>query len=153
MRLLVIEDEPDLLSGIVRALRALILAGFGLTAWQFERAALIRSTDAELGQLADVLNATFARLEAAFAQQARFTADAAHELRTPVIERFYRVDSSRSRTSGGSGLGLAIVKAIVAAHGGSVQAESETGQGARFTVSLPTGTGSAAAPAARRQSD
>ena len=41
-------------------------------------------TDSELGQLAEVLNSTFARLEASFAQQARFTADAAHELRTPV---------------------------------------------------------------------
>jgi len=38
----------------------------------------------ELGQLVSVLNATFARLDAAFTQQARFTADAAHELRTPV---------------------------------------------------------------------
>ncbi len=38
----------------------------------------------ELGQLAAVLNATFARLEAAFTRQARFTADAAHELRTPL---------------------------------------------------------------------
>ena len=41
-------------------------------------------TDSELGQLARVLNSTFARLDAAFTQQARFTADAAHELRTPV---------------------------------------------------------------------
>lgn len=41
-------------------------------------------TDSELGHLAAVLNSTFARLRAAFAQQARFTADAAHELRTPV---------------------------------------------------------------------
>ncbi len=41
-------------------------------------------TDSELGQLADVLNSTFARLDSAFTQQARFTADAAHELRTPV---------------------------------------------------------------------
>ena len=38
----------------------------------------------ELGQLVSVLNATFARLDTAFTQQARFTADAAHELRTPV---------------------------------------------------------------------
>ncbi len=38
----------------------------------------------ELGQLATVLNSTFAQLEATFAQQAQFTADAAHELRTPV---------------------------------------------------------------------
>lgn len=40
--------------------------------------------DRELGQLADVLNATFARLDAAFARQQQFTADAAHELRTPL---------------------------------------------------------------------
>jgi heavy metal sensor kinase len=38
----------------------------------------------ELRRLAEVLNSTFSRLEAAFAQQARFSADAAHELRTPV---------------------------------------------------------------------
>lgn len=43
-----------------------------------------RETESELGALAGVLNSTFARLEASFAQQARFTADAAHELRTPV---------------------------------------------------------------------
>jgi two-component system OmpR family sensor kinase len=41
-------------------------------------------TESELGQLAAVLNATFARLEAAFAQQKQFASDAAHELRTPV---------------------------------------------------------------------
>jgi signal transduction histidine kinase len=41
-------------------------------------------TESELGQLATVLNSTFARLEAAFAEQKQFTSDAAHELRTPV---------------------------------------------------------------------
>lgn len=40
--------------------------------------------DRELGQLAEVLNATFGRLAAAFARQQQFTADAAHELRTPL---------------------------------------------------------------------
>jgi two-component system, OmpR family, sensor kinase len=44
----------------------------------------IAETDSELGQMAGVLNATFARLEAAFQNQARFTSDASHELRTPV---------------------------------------------------------------------
>jgi len=247
-----------------------------------------RDTESELGQLAQVLDATFARLEAAFARQARFTADAAHELRTPlavilthaqhalavpgapeehaealaacqraaqrmralteallrlarldsgaqppdpvrfdlagrvadcvgligplaarrgiavkadlnaaecagdpgqidqvitnlltnaiehnvengeirvstraacgratltvadsgpgiaaahlphVFERFYRADASRSRSSGGVGLGLAIARAIVEAHGGSIQAASEPGRGAVFTVSLPS---------------
>jgi len=42
------------------------------------------STDNELGRLTDVLNSTFSRLEGSFAQQTRFTADASHELRTPV---------------------------------------------------------------------
>jgi heavy metal sensor kinase len=44
----------------------------------------VAETESELGQLAAVLNSTFARLEGAFAQQQQFTADAAHELRTPV---------------------------------------------------------------------
>ncbi|HMD45705.1 MAG TPA: HAMP domain-containing sensor histidine kinase [Acidimicrobiales bacterium] len=54
-----------------------------------------------------------------------------------IFERFYRTDRSRSRAHGGSGLGLSIVAAIVAAHGGTVQAESAPGRGARFTVRLP----------------
>jgi len=44
----------------------------------------IAETDSELGRLATVLNSTFARLEAAFATQQQFVADASHELRTPI---------------------------------------------------------------------
>lgn len=44
----------------------------------------LKETDNELGQLANVLNQTFDRLQAAFEHQSRFTADASHELRTPV---------------------------------------------------------------------
>jgi len=44
----------------------------------------VADTESELGQLAVVLNSTFARLDAAFTRQKQFTADAAHELRTPV---------------------------------------------------------------------
>ncbi|MGH7992474.1 MAG: HAMP domain-containing sensor histidine kinase, partial [Limisphaerales bacterium] len=44
----------------------------------------VAETESELGRLAAVLNSTFARLETVFAQQQKFTADAAHELRTPV---------------------------------------------------------------------
>jgi heavy metal sensor kinase len=54
-------------------------------------------TDNELGQLAAVLNSTFARLEAAFQQQARFTADAAHELRTPVSVMLTQTQSALTR--------------------------------------------------------
>ncbi|MFS0728406.1 sensor histidine kinase [Paenibacillus sp. 1P07SE] len=52
-----------------------------------------------------------------------------------VFERFYRTDKSRSRRTGGSGLGLTIVKQLIAAHGGSIQVESE--QGTTVTIQLP----------------
>jgi two-component system OmpR family sensor kinase len=54
-----------------------------------------------------------------------------------VFRRFYRADESRSRASGGVGLGLAIVAAVAEAHGGTVAARSEHGQGATFTVTFP----------------
>lgn len=54
-----------------------------------------------------------------------------------VFERFYRADKSRNRLTGGSGIGLAIVKSIVAAHGGTVEAESKLNEGTSFTVTLP----------------
>lgn len=54
-----------------------------------------------------------------------------------LFDRFYRSDSSRTRTSGGAGLGLAIVRAIVTAHAGTIEAENLEGGGSRFTVRLP----------------
>jgi two-component system, OmpR family, phosphate regulon sensor histidine kinase PhoR len=54
-----------------------------------------------------------------------------------IFERFYRVDTARSRALGGTGLGLAIVRHIVLAHGGSVSAESTPGQGSTFTIHIP----------------
>jgi len=54
-----------------------------------------------------------------------------------IFERFYRVDRSRSRSSGGSGIGLAIVDRIAAAHGWKILAESEPGRGSVFTVEFP----------------
>jgi two-component system phosphate regulon sensor histidine kinase PhoR len=56
-----------------------------------------------------------------------------------LTERFYRVDSHRSRAQGGTGLGLAIVKHIVARHRGKLKIESAPGAGSRFSVFLPIG--------------
>lgn len=54
-----------------------------------------------------------------------------------IFERFYRTDRSRNRKTGGAGIGLTIARAIVRAHGGTIQAESQKGSGSRFTVRLP----------------
>ncbi|SNR40383.1 ATP-binding protein [Puniceibacterium sediminis] len=54
-----------------------------------------------------------------------------------LTERFYRVDSHRSREMGGTGLGLAIVKHIVNRHRGRLQIESALGKGSVFKVVLP----------------
>ncbi len=67
-----------------------------------------------------------------------------------IFERFYRVDKARDRQSGGTGLGLAIVRHVAESHGGTVQVESELGQGSTFTVTLPV-TGPPAAFGPSRQ--
>lgn len=57
--------------------------------------------------------------------------------RERIFERFYKIETSRSRNKGGAGLGLAVVKHIVKLHRGDVQVESEIGQGSTFIVSVP----------------
>ena len=51
-----------------------------------------------------------------------------------IFERFYRVDKSRSKSTGGTGLGLAIVKHIIAKHNAKVELESELGKGTNIRV-------------------
>ncbi|MCD6395927.1 MAG: hypothetical protein J7L71_00170, partial [Spirochaetaceae bacterium] len=53
-----------------------------------------------------------------------------------IFDRFYRVDTSRSRSSGGSGLGLSISKTIIEAHGGRIMAESTVGKGTTISCIL-----------------
>lgn len=61
--------------------------------------------------------------------------DAEHVPR--LTERFFRVDRGRSREEGGVGLGLAIVKHVLGRHDGSLEIESELGDGSRFTCRFP----------------
>jgi signal transduction histidine kinase len=61
--------------------------------------------------------------------------------RQRVLERFVRLDESRSRDDGGSGLGLAIVDEVVRAHGGSVSISRSPLGGARIDVTLPADGG------------
>jgi two-component system phosphate regulon sensor histidine kinase PhoR len=54
-----------------------------------------------------------------------------------LTERFYRVDTSRSRDTGGTGLGLAIVKHVAQRHGAELKIESTLGKGSCFTIIFP----------------
>jgi len=61
----------------------------------------------------------------------------AQEHLTYIFERFYRVDGSRTRSTGGAGLGLAIVKQLIQAHGGEINIESIIGTGTTIKFTLP----------------
>lgn len=59
------------------------------------------------------------------------------QIRDKIFQRFWRADTSRTRTTGGSGLGLAIVSGIIAAHRGTVDVLETPGGGATFRIALP----------------
>ncbi|WP_238392707.1 sensor histidine kinase [Paenibacillus antri] len=54
-----------------------------------------------------------------------------------LFDRFYRVDTSRTRKLGGAGLGLSISQSIAEAHGGRIEVASELGRGSAFALRLP----------------
>jgi heavy metal sensor kinase len=81
----------------LRPLEGITNAAEEITAANLTRRIDRAETDSELGQLAGVLNRTFDRLAAALQQQARFTADASHEMRTPLTVILSQIDLALSR--------------------------------------------------------
>lgn len=81
----------------IRPIAAISATAHRMTAGSLDQRISVGDTDSELGQLAQVLNATFDRLQAAFARQTRFTADASHELRTPVTVLLSQTQTALSR--------------------------------------------------------
>jgi two-component system OmpR family sensor kinase len=71
-------------SRAIRPINSISAAAVKISAGDLSQRINVIEAESELGQLAAVLNSTFARLESAFAQQKQFASDAAHELRTPV---------------------------------------------------------------------
>jgi len=63
----------------------------------------------------------------------------AAEHRERIFDRFFRVDSARSRDAGGTGLGLAIAKWAVEINGGDIRVDAGTAGGSVFRMFLPKG--------------
>jgi heavy metal sensor kinase len=86
-----------LASRAIRPIHEISGTALKISAGDLSRRIDVRDTESELGQLASVLNATFARLENAFTQQQQFTSDAAHELRTPVSVMLTQTQTALNR--------------------------------------------------------
>jgi len=86
-----------LVSRAIRPIADISATAVKISAGDLSQRINVAEAESELGQLAGVLNSTFARLEAAFAQQQQFTADAAHELRTPVSVMLTQTQTALSR--------------------------------------------------------
>ena len=84
-------------SRAIRPIDDISAAAVKISAGDLSQRIDVAEAESELGRLASVLNATFARLEAAFAQQQQFTADAAHELRTPVSVMITQTQATLNR--------------------------------------------------------
>jgi two-component system, OmpR family, sensor kinase len=86
-----------IVSRSLRPVVAISSAAAKISAGDLSQRINVAEAESELGQLAAVLNSTFARLEAAFAQQQQFASDAAHELRTPVSVMLTQTQTALNR--------------------------------------------------------
>ena len=81
----------------IRPLESMTRTAESISAQNLSQRIDVAETDSELGQLGVVLNQTFDRLQASFERQVRFTADASHELRTPVAVILAQIELSLAR--------------------------------------------------------
>lgn len=86
-----------LVSRAIRPIEDISATAVRISAGDLSQRINVAETESELGRLASVLNSTFARLDAAFAQQRQFTSDAAHELRTPVSVMLTQTQTALNR--------------------------------------------------------
>ncbi len=86
-----------IVSRSLRPIVAISSAAVKISAGDLSQRINVAEAESELGQLAAVLNSTFARLETAFGQQKQFAADAAHELRTPVSVMLTQTQTALNR--------------------------------------------------------
>jgi len=86
-----------MVSRAIRPIQNISATAVKISAGDLSQRINVAEAESELGQLAGVLNSTFTRLEAAFAQQQQFTADAAHELRTPVAVMLTQTQTALNR--------------------------------------------------------
>lgn len=89
-----------IVAGALRPVEKISAAAARISSGDLSQRISVANADSELGQLARVLNSTFARLEAAFTQQKQFTADAAHELRTPIAVLISEAQTTLARERG-----------------------------------------------------
>lgn len=94
----------------------------------------VQHTDPETGEIEVSLTSASGKVQ--FAVQDNGLGISSEHL-PYLFDRFYRIDSSRTRKNGGAGLGLSITKSIVEVLGGTIGVESRIGEGSRFYVTLP----------------
>jgi signal transduction histidine kinase len=131
---------------VLRPLAAVTTAAQGASQENLGQRLALTGPPDELKELADTFDAMLARLEAAFASQRRFVADASHELRTPLTEMRTLIDVTMARPAGSAEQ----LKPVLAAIGAAVDrsegliealltlARSDRGLGLAETVDLPT---------------
>ena len=86
-----------IVAGALRPVKKISAAAARISSGDLSQRISVADAESELGQLAGILNSTFARLETAFTQQKQFTADAAHELRTPLAVMISEAQTTLAR--------------------------------------------------------